>query len=216
MKVSLLNIECIIIIVIILLRMSSSPVRCVLVGDEGVGKTSLLISYTRNRFPEFYVPTILDNLAVNVEIRNKTYTLALFDTNYPNQSDQCLLYADVFLLCFTLNDLSSFQNVEKWHSIVKLKNSSAKVILVGMKSDLREDSENLVSTKQGENLAKTLGFTKYVECSAKTLNGVGSVFNEVILSTINQNICEKIISYFVLMLQSILKKVSLSSSEHYD
>ena len=121
--------------------MSSSPVRCVLVGDEGVGKTSLLISYTRNRFPEFYVPTILDNLAVNVEIRNKTYTLALFDTNPPNQSDQCLFYADVFLLCFSLNDLSSFQNVEKWHSIVKLKNSTAKVILVGMKSDLREDSE---------------------------------------------------------------------------
>ena len=196
--------------------MSSSPVRCVLVGDEGVGKTSLLISYTRNRFPEFYVPTILDNLAVNVEIRNKTYTLALFDTNSPHQNDHCLFNADVFLLCFSLNDLSSFQNVEKWHSIVKLKNSTAKVILVGMKSDLREDSENLVSTKQGENLAKTLGFTKYVECSAKTLNGVGSVFNEVILSTINQNICEKIISYFVLMLQSILKKVSLSTSELYD
>ena len=209
--------------------MSSSPVRCVLVGDEGVGKTSLLISYTRNKFPEFYVPTILDNLAVNVEIRNKTYTLALFDTNSPNQSDQCLFYADVFLLCFSLNDLSSFQNVEKWHSIVKLKNSTAKVILVGMKSDLREDSENLVSTKQGENLAKTenlistkhgenlaktLGFTKYVECSAKTLNGVGSVFNEVILSTMNQNICEKINSYFVLILQSILKKVS--TSDHYD
>ena len=196
--------------------MSSSPVRCVLVGDEGVGKTSLLISYTRNRFPEFYVPTILDNLAVNVEIRNKTYTLALFDTNSLNHNDHCLSNADVFLLCFSLNDLSSFQNVEKWHSIVKLKNSTAKVILVGMKSDLREDSENLVSTKQGENLAKTLGFTKYVECSAKTLNGVGSVFNEVILSTINQNICEKINSYFVLILQSILKKVSLSTSEHYD
>ena len=196
--------------------MSSSPVRCVLVGDEGVGKTSLLISYTRNRFPEFYVPTILDNLAVNVEIRNKTYTLALFDTNFPHQNDHCLFNADVFLLCFSLNDLSSFQNVEKWHSIVKQKNSTAKVILVGMKSDLREDSENLVSTKQGENLAKTLGFTKYVECSAKTLNGVGSVFNEVILSTMNQNICEKINSYFVLILQSILKKVSLFTSEHYD
>ena len=196
--------------------MSSNPIRCVLVGDEGVGKTSLLISYTQNKFPEFYVPSVLDNLAVNVEIRNKTYTLGLFDTYSPNQNDFYIYDADVILLCFSLNNLSNFQNVEKWHSIVKLKNSTAKVILVGMKSDLRADSENSVSTKQGERLAETLDCTRYVECSAKTLNGVGSVFNEVILSTMNQNICEKINRYFALILQSILKKVSLSTSEHYD
>ena len=196
--------------------MSSNPIICVLVGDEGVGKTSLLISYTQNKFPEFYVPSVLDNLAVNVKIRNKTYTLGLFDTYSPNQNDFYLYDADVILLCFSLNDLSSFKNVEKLHSIVKLKNSTAKVILVGMKSDLREYSENLVSIKQGENLAKTLDCTRYVECSAKTLNGVGSVFNEVILATMNQNICEKINRYFALILQSILKKVLLSTSVHYN
>ena len=53
---------------------------------------------------------------------------------------------------------------EKWHSILKQKNSTAKIILVGMKSDLREN------TKQAENLAKALDCTRYVECSAKTMN----------------------------------------------
>ena len=78
--------------------MSSNPIRCFLVGDEGVGKTSLLISYTQNKFPEFYVPSILDNLAVNVKIRNKTYTLGLFDTYSSNQNDFYLDNADVILL----------------------------------------------------------------------------------------------------------------------
>jgi len=38
-------------------------VKCVLVGDGAVGKTSLLVSYAVSECPSDYVPTAFDNYA---------------------------------------------------------------------------------------------------------------------------------------------------------
>ena len=162
--------------------------KCVLVGDEGVGKTSLLIAYTRNKFPEFYVPDILDTCAVNVKLKNRTYTLGLFDTSVSYEQD--LSNTDVFLLCFSLDNPASLQNAKDiWFPMIRMHNTKANIVLVGLKSDLNNMNTSL--SNLGANLA-ILGCKRYLECSAKLQSGISFVFDECTRCSSSETICDRI------------------------
>ena len=61
-------------------HMSPSTIKCVIVGDGAVGKTSMLVSYATNKFPTDHVPTVFDNYSVTVMAGDTPCHLGLFDT----------------------------------------------------------------------------------------------------------------------------------------
>ena len=81
-------------------------VKCVVVGDGAVGKTSLLERYTNDTFDPNFYPACYDNYTSNVIIDGISVNLAMWDTIGQDDYDRLrpLAYpqTDVFLMCFSL------------------------------------------------------------------------------------------------------------------
>lgn len=172
--------------------MTDEPVRtlkCVLVGDAAVGKTSLIVSYTTNGYPQHYVPTAFDNYSVVVRVDKKPIRLQLCDTAGQSSFDTLrpLSYpdADVFVIVYSVVDPQSFAEISAhWIPEINRGNPVAQILLVGTQVDLRwQCSKDTVSTAKGRQLASQIG-AEFFECSALTQHNLKQMFDSAILAAL--------------------------------
>ncbi|XP_013401877.1 cell division control protein 42 homolog [Lingula anatina] len=179
-----------------------SRVKCVLIGDGAVGKTSLVVSYTTNGYPTEYVPTAFDNYSVVVKVDDKPVRLQLCDTAGQDDFDSlrplCYPNTDVFLLCFSVVSPTSFHNImDKWVPEIRKHNPHTPVLLVGTQSDLRNDvkvlielahyNERPVTETEAKELVDKIGAVEYMECSALTQKHLKEVFDSALLAALDIN-----------------------------
>ncbi|EMP35984.1 Rho-related GTP-binding protein RhoC [Chelonia mydas] len=165
--------------------------KLVIVGDGACGKTCLLIVFSKDQFPEVYVPTVFENYIADIEVDGKQVELALWDTAGQEDYDRLrpLSYpdTDVILMCFSIDSPDSLENIpEKWTPEVKHFCPNVPIILVGNKKDLRNDEhtrrelakmkQEPVKPEEGRDMANRINAFGYLECSAKTKDGVREVF----------------------------------------
>ena len=141
-----------------------------------------------------YIPTVFDNYETNVQLDGKTIYLGLWDTAGQEGYDRLrpLSYpqTDVFLICFSITSPNSFTNIEqKWKPELAHHAAGVPFLIVGTKSDLREDEAQVAALKEKgkyktfeelQDAAKAMGAEKYLECSALKQTGLQQVFDEAI------------------------------------
>ena len=99
---------------------------------------------------------------------------------------------DIFLVCFSVTEPDTLEHVrQNWLTEVRILTPKTPFILVGMKTDLRDDPNTLAKLKdeglqpvtmlQGIKAAKAFGAKEYVECSSLNDVGVKRVFETAIL-----------------------------------
>jgi len=180
-------------------RLGHNSIKCMLVGDGAVGKTCLLTSYTCKEFPVGYVPTVFGGHGETVMFGDVSYTLGVFDTageaDYDRLRPLSYPQTDVFLVCFCVGMPASFSNVkEKWFPEARHHCPGVPCVVVATQIDLRvrnddnngssKNGPSTFTTMNGERLAKEVKAAGYVECSAKTQEGVKEAFDAAIAAAI--------------------------------
>ncbi|NXE84303.1 RHO1 protein, partial [Cochlearius cochlearius] len=175
--------------------------RLTVVGDDCCGKTCLLFALCHEQLPKSYEPTVFDAYTADTEVDGKEMKLILFDVagkneiSYRNLRSVFYRDTDVILMCFSVDRPHSQQNIlDFWLPEVKLFCPTVPVILVATKIDLRGDEgvkklttpgNEPINATEGKALAASIGAYAYLECSAKTKEGVDAALESISQCALN-------------------------------
>lgn len=159
----------------------------------------MLTVFTTGKFSELYHPTVFENQVADVEVDGRHVELNLWDTAGQETYDRLrpLTYADshVILICFGVDFPDSLYNVhDKWIAEVNHFCGRLPILLIGCKIDLRQDprvvgemrlyGQRPITYEEGLSVARRIGARDYIECSAKSGEGVREVFQAATRATL--------------------------------
>ncbi|KAL9985347.1 hypothetical protein ACROYT_G007738 [Oculina patagonica] len=165
------------------------PHKVVLVGDSGVGKSTILSSYRGERFNPCYVQTRdRDIKNAKVQVGRASVELQIWDT--PGD-DQCRtmtaahMREDVqgVIVVFDVTSDDTYYNVQHWVKTIKqyAGNENLKFVFVGNKNDVQEGRK--VFVESGEQLARQHN-GRYMDASAKKKENIDQIFKAMAESII--------------------------------
>jgi len=158
--------------------------KLLMIGDAGVGKSSMLLRFTDDSFDEHIQSTIgVDFKVKHLDVNDKRIKLTVWDTagqeRFRTLTSSYYRGAQGVVMVYDVTKRDSFENLEQWLNEVKLysPNNGEGVVklLVGNKIDL----ERKVPREEAEAWARSQGML-FLEASAKTKTGIKQCFMEVV------------------------------------
>ncbi|XP_066505255.1 ras-related protein Rab-41 isoform X2 [Hoplias malabaricus] len=156
--------------------------KLVFLGEQSVGKTSLITRFMYDSFDNTYQATIgIDFLSKTMYLEDRTVRLQLWDTagqeRFRSLIPSYIRDSTIAVVVYDITNLNSFQQTSKWIDDVRTERGSDVIImLVGNKTDLADKRQ--VSVEAAEKKARELN-VMYIETSAKAGYNVKQLFRRV-------------------------------------
>ena len=156
--------------------------KIVFLGNQSVGKTSIIHRFIYDSFDDNYQATIgIDFMSQKMYVEDKTIILNLWDTagqeRFKSLIPSYIKDSAVAIVCYDVTNKDSFQSVDKWIEDAKaLRDDDVVLVLVGNKADM--DSARQVSTEEGREYATKMNLM-FFESSAKTGLNIKTLFNDL-------------------------------------
>lgn len=157
--------------------------KVLLLGDAGVGKTSLIMRFVHNKFKSDYLLTIGMNVSsYQLEVDGTPVNLSIHDIGGQKRFED---FRKIFykgssgaIIVYDITRDTSFQNVTHWVQELREECKHAtQLVLVGNKVDL--DDLRAVSYEEGTTQSDNLKVTKFIETSAKSGQNVQETFEQL-------------------------------------
>ncbi|XP_023845645.1 ras-related protein Rab-6A isoform X2 [Salvelinus sp. IW2-2015] len=156
--------------------------KLVFLGEQSVGKTSLITRFMYDSFDNTYQATIgIDFLSKTMYLEDRTVRLQLWDTagqeRFRSLIPSYIRDSTIAVVVYDITNLNSFQQTSKWIDDVRTERGSDVIImLVGNKTDLADKRQ--VSVEAAERKARELN-VMYIETSAKAGYNVKQLLRRV-------------------------------------
>ena len=171
--------------------MEDKELKIILLGESGVGKTSIILRYYKNMFTSDLSSTFGTTYIKKSLVKNNvTYKLNIWDTtgqeHYHSVTELFINGSDIVILVYAINEVDSFKKLDYWFKSIR-DNCDENIILaiVGNKYDLTyndDNSENqyFVSNEEAKKYAKEKqAMFKLVSAKADQ-KGIDSLFDELV------------------------------------
>lgn len=164
--------------------------KCILIGDSDVGKTTLANLIYNQRIPDFTSPTIGLSYFTRTFEFDKKYMLQVWDTagaeRYRAMVKIYFRNTQLALIVFDKNNPKSFENILFWYeSLLECNPILPKLILIGNKTDLPSQ----ISTKQIKSMVEEYNFLyfEFSKFDPHVHDKIYSMFESILPNTIPKN-----------------------------
>lgn len=156
--------------------------KITLIGDCGVGKTSIISKFTDTIFSKLYFPTIgVDFTQKVIKVNNTGVKIQLWDTSGQElfKAIRINYYKGIcfILLVFDLSDFMSFNNLIYWLDEIKKHCENYYIFLIGTKKDIDRDVN--ITNDAINHFVKENNIVEYYEISSKK-EQVDTLFENII------------------------------------